>query len=185
MKLAPDGAMRLRSVAKSPRPVVRDARRASDQPRSPRPGGVPVVVCGCGRFGRVVADELKRDWRTVVLIEREPDHKAELVRADLLYNIVTLVLPGRNDEVSLEELTIASASRLAGQTIAQIEESNSRLRIVGLKRGAEALTLVPRQRDAGSANRPDRRSRRAAESRAPRQSRRIVTRMRAHLRFDS
>ncbi|HVC43887.1 MAG TPA: potassium channel protein [Candidatus Binataceae bacterium] len=192
-----------------------------------------VIVCGYGRFGRVVADQLKRDKLTVVVVERDAEREPDLIQADFLYVIgsaidvsildragierasdivvatasdpdnvfislsardrnprihiharadteaglrhlelagadqvisshhysalriaaaiarpsivdfLTLVLPGHSEDVSLEEVTIGATSALGRQTIAQIERANTRLRIVGLKRGAGALTIVP------------------------------------------
>jgi voltage-gated potassium channel len=44
-----------------------------------------VILCGYGRFGRVVADELKTDRHTVVVIEANPALEPELVRSGLFY----------------------------------------------------------------------------------------------------
>jgi len=46
-----------------------------------------VILCGFGRFGRVVADELKTDRHTVVVIESNPAIKSELMRSGLFYII--------------------------------------------------------------------------------------------------
>jgi voltage-gated potassium channel len=42
-----------------------------------------VIVCGYGRFGRVVADELRRNKADVVVIDLDPAREAELKAADL------------------------------------------------------------------------------------------------------
>jgi voltage-gated potassium channel len=46
-----------------------------------------VVVCGFGRFGRVVAEELVRAGRAVVVVERDAGLAAELEALDLPYAI--------------------------------------------------------------------------------------------------
>jgi voltage-gated potassium channel len=42
-----------------------------------------IVVCGYGRFGRVVAEELIRAGEAVVVVEKEPERFAEVERAGL------------------------------------------------------------------------------------------------------
>ncbi len=192
-----------------------------------------VILCGYGRFGRIVADELKTDRHTVVVIEANPAIEPELVRSGLFYIIgsaldegvleaagiasasdivvatasdpdnvfvslsargknptiriharaeteagvrhlklagadraissyqfsafriaaaiarpsvvdfLTLVMPGRGDDMSLEEVKVAANSPLIGQTISSIERANARLRVVGLKRGGDPISIVP------------------------------------------
>jgi len=192
-----------------------------------------VILCGYGRFGRVVADQLKTDRHTVVVIEANPALEPELVRSGLFYlvgsaldegvleaaglrsasdvvvatasdpdnvfislsargknpairiharaeteagvrhlklagadqaissyqfsafriaaaiarpsvvDFLTLVMPGRGEEMSLEEVKVAAQSPLIGQTISSIERGNARLRVVGLKRGGDPLSIVP------------------------------------------
>lgn len=193
-----------------------------------------VIVCGYGRFGRIVVNELSRDGLTVVVIEKNPEFEPELVRSNELYIIgsaldeqileeagvatardivvatasdpdnvfislsaraknaairiharaeseiglkhlqlagadraissyhwsamrianaiarpsivdfLNLVLPGlRGEEFSIEEVRVRDRSRLAGTTVADIEHQNERVRIVGLKRGLEPLSLIP------------------------------------------
>jgi voltage-gated potassium channel len=192
-----------------------------------------VIVCGYGRFGRVVSEELKRDRHTVVVIEQNPALEPELIRADFYYLIgsaldaellehagvrtagdivvatasdpdnvfisltvrsmnpkiriharaesdaglrhlelagadrvlssyqysayriaaaiarpsvvdfLSLVLPGRGEDVSLEEVTIGKDSRLVARTIGEIETSSPRLRVIGLKRGPDPISIVP------------------------------------------
>jgi voltage-gated potassium channel len=46
-----------------------------------------VVVCGFGRFGRVVADDLQRNGVPVVIIDLDPDREPELVALGLPYVI--------------------------------------------------------------------------------------------------
>ncbi len=58
-------------------------------------------------------------------------------------DFLTLVMPGRGDDMSLEEVKVAANSPLIGQTISSIERANARLRVVGLKRGADPLTIIP------------------------------------------
>ena len=192
-----------------------------------------VILCGYGRFGRIVADELKADRHTVVVIESDPALEPELVRSELFYVIgsaldeevldsagigaasdivvatasdpdnvfisltargknpairiharaeteagvrhlklagadraissyqfsafriaaaiarpsvvdfLTLVMPGRGEDVSLEEVTVPPQSPLIGKTITAIERANERLRVVGLKRGGDPISIIP------------------------------------------
>jgi voltage-gated potassium channel len=46
-----------------------------------------VILVGYGRFGRVVADQLKDDRHTLVVIEVNPELEAELARSGLFYII--------------------------------------------------------------------------------------------------
>jgi voltage-gated potassium channel len=192
-----------------------------------------VILCGYGRFGRIVAEELKADRHTVVVIEANPALEPELVRSGLHYIIgsaldegilesagirsasdivvatasdpdnvfislsargknsairiharaeteaglrhlklagadgaissyqfsayriaaaiarpsvvdfLTLVMPGRGDDVSLEEVKVLPRSPLIGTTIVAVERANTRLRIVGLKRGGDPIAIIP------------------------------------------
>jgi voltage-gated potassium channel len=192
-----------------------------------------VILVGYGRFGRVVADQLKDDRHTLVVIEVNPELEPELARSGLFYIIgsaldeavleaagilhaseivvatasdpdnvfislsargrnpairiharaeteaglrhlelagadrvissyhfsayriaaaiarpsvvdfLTLVLPGRNEETSLEEVKVPPHSALIGMTITAIERANARLRVVGLKRGNDPISIIP------------------------------------------
>jgi voltage-gated potassium channel len=192
-----------------------------------------VILVGYGRFGRVVADQLKDDRHTLVVIEVNPELEPELARGGLFYIIgsaldeavleaagilhaseivvatasdpdnvfislsargrnpairiharaeteaglrhlelagadrvissyhfsayriaaaiarpsvvdfLTLVLPGRNEETSLEEVKVPPHSALIGMTITAIERANARLRVVGLKRGNDPISIIP------------------------------------------
>jgi voltage-gated potassium channel len=44
-----------------------------------------IVVCGYGRFGRVVVEELRQAGEALVVIEKDPERIAELERTDLLF----------------------------------------------------------------------------------------------------
>ncbi len=46
-----------------------------------------VVICGYGRFGKVVADEMSRNSMPVVVVDHDPAREAELVQAGLPYLI--------------------------------------------------------------------------------------------------
>jgi voltage-gated potassium channel len=192
-----------------------------------------VILVGYGRFGRVVADQLKDDRHTLVVIEVNPELEPELARSGLFYIIgsaldetvleaagilhaseivvatasdpdnvfislsargrnpairiharaeteaglrhlelagadrvissyhfsayriaaaiarpsvvdfLTLVLPGRNEETSLEEVKVPPHSPLIGMSITAIERANARLRVVGLKRGNDPIAIIP------------------------------------------
>jgi voltage-gated potassium channel len=192
-----------------------------------------VILVGYGRFGRVVADQLKDDCHILVVIEVNPELEAELARSGLFYIIgsaldeavleaagilhaseivvatasdpdnvfislsargrnpairiharaeteaglrhlelagadrvissyhfsayriaaaiarpsvvdfLTLVLPGGSEETSLEEVKVPPHSPLIGMTITAIERANARLRVVGLKRGNDPISIIP------------------------------------------
>lgn len=192
-----------------------------------------VILCGYGRFGRIVAEDLKVQGHTLVVIEANPALEPELVRSGHYYIIgsaldegmleaagiasardivvatasdpdnvfislsargknsairiharaeteaglrhlklagadgaissyqfsayriaasiarpsvvdfLTLVMPGRGDDVSLEEVKVLPRSSLAGSTIGAVERANARLRIVGLKRGNDPIAIIP------------------------------------------
>jgi voltage-gated potassium channel len=193
-----------------------------------------VVLCGYGRFGRIVAEELRRDKILSVVIEIDPAKESELIRNGELYVIgsaldegilkqaaiesaaqiviatasdpdnvyislsarscnpririharaeseiglkhlrlagveqaissyqwsairianaiarpsvvdfLGLILPGHGDEeINLEEVVVPSQSPLIGKTIGDVERENERVRVVALKRGADAIRLVP------------------------------------------
>jgi voltage-gated potassium channel len=70
-----------------------------------------IIVCGYGRFGRVVADELRRHGMTVVVVESDPGKEAELVRANAYY-----VVGSALDEGILEDAGISSASDIVVAT---------------------------------------------------------------------
>ncbi len=193
-----------------------------------------VIVCGYGRFGRVVVEELRRHATTLVIIEKDPEkedilaqtgepyvlgsalEEHTLARAGIdtasaiviatasdpdnvfialsarnrnphiriharaeselglkhlqlagvdqpissyhwsamriantiarpsVVDFLDLLLPGlRPEEFGLEEVRVEPGSSLAGRTIGSLEHNADRLRIVGLKRGSEPMTLVP------------------------------------------
>lgn len=54
-----------------------------------------------------------------------------------------LELSARGEDVALEEIRVPPASALAGRTIAALEGGHARMRVVGLKRGEEALRMIP------------------------------------------
>jgi voltage-gated potassium channel len=66
-----------------------------------------VIVCGYGRFGRVVVDELHRHGTTLVVIDNDPEKESALVQAGELY-----VLGSGLEESTLEQAAIASASEI-------------------------------------------------------------------------
>jgi len=196
-----------------------------------------VVLCGYGRFGRIVAEELRRNDMTTVVIESNPRKEVELARDDQLFiigsavedqvlalagveraadiviatasdpdnvyislsarnrnpririharaesesglrhlnlagvdraissyqwsalriaNAIThpsivdflnLILPGRrederDEEISLEEVTLPPRSGLLGSTIAEVEGHYARLRGVVIRRGAGKIRVI-------------------------------------------
>lgn len=70
-----------------------------------------VIVCGYGRFGTIVVDELRRNGMTVVVIETNQAREAELIRENILY-----VLGSALEEDVLEQAGIESASDIVVAT---------------------------------------------------------------------
>jgi voltage-gated potassium channel len=192
-----------------------------------------VIVCGFGRFGRVVAEELGRAGIPVVIIDTDVAKEADLARVGIPYLIgsalsddildragirraraiviatasdpdnvfVTLsareknpairihargesdgglrrlrlagadqtisayqtgglrmaaaivrpsvvdfleiAVPGRGEEVDLEEIRVDPGCGFVGAAIQTIEQEAPRLRVVALKRGEEAIRIIP------------------------------------------
>jgi voltage-gated potassium channel len=72
-----------------------------------------VIVCGYGRFGKVVAEEVARNSMPVVVVERAPDMAEELARAGLPFVIGSALDSDVLDEVGIREaraIVIATAS---------------------------------------------------------------------------
>jgi len=63
-----------------------------------------VVICGFGRMGRVVAEEVTRSGGTAVVIERDPAREAELAASGLLF-----VIGSALDDRVLEEAGLPRA----------------------------------------------------------------------------
>jgi voltage-gated potassium channel len=192
-----------------------------------------VIVCGYGRFGRVVTDELRRNGAELIVVDSDPELEAELKALGVPYVIgsalsddvleraglararaivvatpsdpdnvfitlsarersqtirihargeseaglrrlelaganqalsayqsggfrmaasilrpavvdfLDLSLPGHHGEMALEEMRLAAGSGLVGCSIAEVEESRPRLRVVALRRGDEAFRMIP------------------------------------------
>jgi voltage-gated potassium channel len=66
-----------------------------------------VIVCGYGRFGRVVVNELRRYRTTLVVIENDPEKENILMQMGELY-----VLGSALEESTLEQAGIAAASEI-------------------------------------------------------------------------
>jgi voltage-gated potassium channel len=191
-----------------------------------------VIVCGYGRFGQAVADELRRGGADLVVVDADPAREDGLRAANLPYLIgsgladdvleragirraralvvatpsdpdnvfitlsareksktirihargeteaglrrlvlagahqalsayhsggirmaasilrpavvdfLELSLPGRDAQMTLEEIQLEARSSLGGRTIAQVEQDWQRVRVVGLRRGDE-FRIVP------------------------------------------
>ncbi|MBV8807523.1 MAG: potassium channel protein [Acidobacteriaceae bacterium] len=92
-----------------------------------------VIVCGYGRFGRVVVDELRRYHTTLVIIEKDPEKESVLTQTGELY-IVGSALEENTLEsagiVRASEIVIATASDPNNVFIALSARSkNSQIRI--------------------------------------------------------
>jgi voltage-gated potassium channel len=66
-----------------------------------------VVICGYGRFGRVVAEELHRHGTALVVIEKDPEKESTLTRAGELY-----VIGSALEESTLDQAAIGSAAEI-------------------------------------------------------------------------
>jgi len=66
-----------------------------------------VIICGFGRFGRVVVDELRRHRTTLVVIENDPEKESILIQMGELY-----VLGSALEESTLEQAGITAASEI-------------------------------------------------------------------------
>lgn len=192
-----------------------------------------VIICGFGRFGRVVAEELLRNQVPMVVIDADPEKEEALSKLGVLHllgdamhddvledagirearaivvatasdadnvyitlsareknpsiaihargesepgmrrlrlaganqvisayqrggsvvastilrpsvvDFLELSMPGRGDEVDLEQIQISPASPMAGKTIEAVEREARKLRIVALKRGEDPIGLIP------------------------------------------
>ncbi len=192
-----------------------------------------VIICGFGRFGKVVTEELVRHSVPLVVVEPDPAKREALVQAELLHlpgdatrdevleaagierarvlvaatgsdadnvyitlsareknrslaihargeseggmrrlklagadqvvsayqrggmrvaaailrpsvvDFLELAAPGRGGEVDLEQLRIEPGSPLVGRSVGAVEKQAKKLRIVALKRGNEAISLIP------------------------------------------
>ena len=66
-----------------------------------------VIVCGYGRFGRVVVDELRRYRTTLVVIEKDPEKENMLMQTGELY-----ILGSALEESTLERAGVARAHEI-------------------------------------------------------------------------
>jgi voltage-gated potassium channel len=67
---------------------------------------------------------------------------AAMILRPAVVDFLELTMPGKGDEVDLEEIRAEPGSRLLGRKIGEIERDNPRLRIVALKRG-DKTSLIP------------------------------------------
>jgi voltage-gated potassium channel len=92
-----------------------------------------VVICGYGRFGRVVADELSRHGTTLVVIENDAGKESALTKAGVLYVIGSALEESTLDQAAITEardIVIATASDPDNVFIALSARSkNQRIRI--------------------------------------------------------
>ncbi len=70
-----------------------------------------IIVCGYGRFGRAVTEELRRDDLPVVVIDPNPGLEAELIRAGLLFIVASAL-----EDAILEEAGVQSARAIVVAT---------------------------------------------------------------------
>ena len=70
-----------------------------------------IIVCGYGRFGRAVTDELKRDDLAVVVIDPNPGLEPELIRAGALFIVASAL-----EDAILEEAGVRNARAIVVAT---------------------------------------------------------------------
>jgi voltage-gated potassium channel len=192
-----------------------------------------VIICGFGRFGRVVAEELLRNGIAIVVIDSDPAKHEELERLEVMHlvgdalrddvledagirharaivvgtasdpdnvyvtlsareknpsitihargeseagmrrlrlagadrvisayqrggmlvaatilrpsviDFLELSMPGRGDEIDLEQIRVVLHSPLVGKQVGVIENETPKLRIVAIKRGSEPISIIP------------------------------------------
>ena len=68
---------------------------------------------------------------------------ANTIMRPSVLDFLELLIPGRNEEVDLEEVRVTQTSPLVGRAIRDLEQGTARLRVVGLKRGANPLAVIP------------------------------------------
>src|SRR5208282_5430397 len=72
-----------------------------------------VVICGYGRFGKVVADEMSRSSMPVIVIDHDPAREADLVQAGLPYVIGSALEDSVLERAGIDrarEIVVATAS---------------------------------------------------------------------------
>ncbi|MGO9265843.1 MAG: potassium channel family protein [Candidatus Binataceae bacterium] len=72
-----------------------------------------VILCGYGRFGQIVAEELRRDGIVVVVVESDPGKEPELIRNEELYVLGSALNEGVLDQAGIgkaADIVIATAS---------------------------------------------------------------------------
>lgn len=72
-----------------------------------------VILCGYGRFGRVVAEELRHNGLQSVIIERDPGKEVELTRANELFVMGSALEEGVLEQAGIEraaDIVVATAS---------------------------------------------------------------------------
>lgn len=67
---------------------------------------------------------------------------ASILRPSVV-DFLEISAPGRGETIDLEEVRLEAGCRVAGCSIERIEHENPRLRVVALKRGVEAIRLIP------------------------------------------
>ncbi len=92
-----------------------------------------VILCGYGRFGRIVADQLKRDRHTVVVIEQNPALEPELIRAGVYYLIGSALDPDLLEQAGVRtasDIVVATASDPDNVFISlSVRSMNAKIRI--------------------------------------------------------
>ncbi len=123
-----------------------------------------VVICGYGRFGKVVADEMSRNSMPVAVIDHDPAREADLVQAGLPY-----VIGSALDDSVLERAGIRRAREIVVATASDADnvyitlsareknpairihargESESGLRLAEARRRRPGALGLPMGRDA-------------------------------------
>ena len=67
---------------------------------------------------------------------------ASILRPSVV-DFLEISTPGRGETIDLEEVRLDPGAAIAGSTIASLEREHARVRVVAVKRGSEAIQLIP------------------------------------------
>lgn len=103
-----------------------------------------IIVCGAGRMGRLIQEELCRVHRPFVIIERDPEQVAELVARDCL-----VVQGDASEEETLQEAGIEHAASLVAALANDADNTFLTLTARSMKAG---LDIIVRAEDESNAS---------------------------------
>jgi voltage-gated potassium channel len=107
-----------------------------------------VIVCGFGRFGRIVVEELVRGGRDVIVIEMDAAREPDLNKLDLNY-----IIGSATSDAVLEEAGVKSAAALV---VATSSEADGVFITLSARELNSALVIHARGESAGAIRRLER-----------------------------